>query len=503
MKEEQLQKLKNKLSELAYLNSANSLLHWDQEVHMPDSAVEARSKASSNLSKLIHEKFTSEEFEQLVKEANKSMEEDKLTDEEEAIVREVCREFKREKKLSSKFVEELTEVTSQAQEAWKQAKQEQDFSVFQPHLEKIIELKRKEAELVGYDDSPYDALLDTYEPYMKTSELESVFSELKDFLVPFLEQIQQSEAEIEDGLLDQEFPIEKQKEFSTEVIQEMGFDLDKGVVEESVHPFTLSLHPSDVRFTSKFQRDDLQMSILSTIHEAGHALYEQGLPAENFGTPLAEAASVGIHESQSRIWELMVGSSSEFWQNFYPKLQEKFSGQLEDYTYQDFYKAINKVEPGLIRVKADEVTYNLHIILRFELEKALIEEEIEVDQLPELWNQKIKDYLGIEVPSVSAGVLQDIHWSLGNIGYFPTYALGTVYAAQFYKTAQDEIENLDKKITNGNFKEFRGWLRENIHIHGKYYKPKQLTKQASGEELNCQHFISYLKYKYSKLYDLD
>ncbi|MFB6226314.1 MAG: carboxypeptidase M32 [Candidatus Paceibacteria bacterium] len=503
MEEERLQELKSKLSELAYLNSANTLLHWDQEVHMPDSAVDARSKASSNLSKLIHQKFTSEEFEQLVQEAKQALDQGELSDEEEAIVREVSREFKREQKLSSEFVEQLTEVTSQAQEAWKQAKQEQDFSIFQPHLEKIIKLKRKEADLVGYEDSPYDALLDTFEPYMITSELESVFSELKDFLVPFLERIQRSETEIEDGLLDQKFSIEQQKEFSTEVIQEMGFELQRGVVEESVHPFTLSLHPSDVRFTSKFKEDDLQMSILSTIHEAGHALYEQGLPAENFGTPLAEAVSVGIHESQSRIWELMVGSSSEFWQYFYPKLEEKFPEQLEDYTYQDFYKAINKVEPGLIRVKADEVTYNLHIILRFELEKALIEQEIEVEQMPELWNQKMEDYLGIEVPNDSAGVLQDIHWSLGNIGYFPTYALGTVYAAQFYSTAQEKIDNLDDKISNGDFEGFRSWLRENIHIHGKYYKPKQLAKQASGEKLNPQHFIDYLKDKYSRLYNLD
>lgn len=501
MAKQVLNQLKQKLTELSYLNSANALLQWDQEVHMPDQAVEARSKTSSNLSKLIHEKLLSDEFEQLIEPAKEMLDQAQLEDEDAAIVREAYREYEREKKLPAEFVEELSETTSKAQKAWKQAKQDQDFEKFQPHLEKIVELKRKEADLVGYEGSPYNALLDIYEPYLTIEKLEPVLAQLKDFLIPFLERIQSSETTIDDSLVNQKFPIDAQKEFSTEIIEALGFDLEQGVLGESVHPFTLSLHPTDVRFTSKFDEDNLLMSIGSSIHEAGHALYEQGLPAENFGTPLGEAVSLGIHESQSRIWELMVGQSKEFWQHFYPKLKNKFPDKLDGTDYSDFYPIVNKVEPGLIRVTADEVTYNLHIILRYELERGLIEGDIEVEQLPSLWDKKMEEYLGVEVPNVAEGVLQDVHWSFGNIGYFPTYTLGTLYAAQFFSQAEAEIDDLEGKIAQGKFDQFRSWLRENIHIHGKYYKPNQLAQEVTGEELNPDYFIDYLENKYSDLYN--
>jgi carboxypeptidase Taq len=502
MKQEKLDKLKQKLTELSYLNSANALLHWDQEVNMPRGATEARSKTSSNLSKLIHEKILSDNFSELIESTKEALDENKLNDKDAAIVREAYREYKREAKLPADFVEELTKTTSKAKEAWKEAREKRDFSIFQPHLEQIVELKREEADLVGYEGTPYNALLDVYEPYFSSEKLDSILEQLKDFLVPFLERIQNSEVSIDSEFTKQEFSVDKQKNFCSKVVKTMGFDKEQGLLDESVHPFTIGLHPTDVRLTSRFNSDELLKSITASIHEAGHALYEQGLPEKKFGTPLAEPASVGIHESQSRIWELKIGQSKEFWQHFYPKLQDIFSDKLSEFNQQDFYEAVNKVQPNPIRVGSDEVSYHLHIILRYELERALIEDKIEVKDLPELWNEKMQDYLGVEVDNISEGVLQDIHWSQGNFGYFPTYTLGSVYGSQFFHQAKQNITSLKEKIAEGKFGQFRTWLRDNIHSHGKYYKPNELVKEVTGEGLDPDYLINYLKQKYSNLYNL-
>jgi carboxypeptidase Taq len=503
MKEEKLNQLKEKLTTLSHLNSTQQLLHWDQQVHMPKQATKARSKITSTLSKLNHEQILADDFAKLIEEAKTALDKDKLNDRDAAIVREAYREYDREKKLPSDFVEELSSTTSKAHEKWVQAKEEEDYSIFEPVLKKIVELKQKEAKLVGFEDSPYDALLDVYEPYLTTEEIEPLFEDLKNFLVPFLEKIKKSNKEIDRTILEGKYPKEKQKKFNKKLLKQIGFDFDQGVLAESTHPFTVSFHPTDVRLTTRYREDDILKSIFPSIHEGGHALYEQGLKNEDFGTPLGESSSFGIHESQSRIWELMIGSSKPFWKYFYPKLQEEFEDQFSDITLQEFYEAINKVEPSFIRVAADEVTYNLHIIIRFELEKALIEGEITVSELPSLWNQKMKEYLGIEPDRPSQGVLQDIHWSNGLFGYFPTYTLGTLYAAQFFAQAKKEIEGLEEKIAQGEFQQLLEWLRDNIHTYGKYYKPEDLVEHITGERLNSDHFIDYIKQKYSDIYKLD
>jgi len=497
-----LEKLKEELSELYHLSSAVSVLHWDQEVYMPQKGSDLRAKTIAEMSGLIHNKFVSPQFGKLLRIAKKDSDDGKLSDSDSCIVKEVWREYSREKKLPLEFVKELAELESKAQGAWTEARKKSDFKMFLPYLKKIVEFKRREAELVGYKDSPYDALLDTYEPYATTKELSLVLEELKKFLVAFLLKIKKSKVKISDKILKGSFSVEKQIEINEAIAKKIGFNFDAGRLDVSAHPFTIHFHPDDVRMTTRYDEKDLFSSINSTIHETGHALYEQGLPAENFGTPLGESISLGIHESQSRMWENIIGKSREFWKYFYPKMQKEFSAHFSRISQEDFYKAINAVKPSLIRVEADEVTYNLHVIMRFEIEKDLIEGCIRVEDLPKIWNDKVKEYFGLKVPSDALGVLQDVHWSGGMIGYFPTYTLGNLYSAQFYNTAQKEILNLEREIRNGHFEHLLNWLRKNIHIHGKAFSAGELVEKVTGEKLNSQYFIDYIKEKYSAIYGI-
>lgn len=503
MDQNDIEKLKEKLAELYHLNSAIAILNWDQEVNMPIKGNELRAKTIANLAGILHDKFTSADFSKLIKLAKKEMDAGKLSDENVCIVREIWREFSREKKLPLEFVKELSETTSRSQMIWAKARKENNFKLFLPELKKIVALKRKEAELVGYAGSPYNALLDTYEPYMRVEEIEMIFDELKNFLIPFLAKIKKSKVKINEKVLEGSFPIEKQIEFNKFVAGKMGFDFEAGRLDVSTHPFSTNFHAEDVRMTTRYDKKDIFSSLSSTVHEAGHSLYEQGIKTENFGSPLGESVSHGIHESQSRMWENMVGKSNNFWKYFYPKLTKKFPEHFKKIKFEEFYKAINAVKPSLIRVEADEVTYSLHIILRFEIEKALIEGGIKVEDLPKIWNGKMKEYFRIVVPSDALGVLQDVHWSGGMIGYFPTYTLGNLYSAQFYATAKRDVLNLEREIAVGHLEHLREWLRRNIHIHGKLYSASELAKNVTGENLNGQYFIDYLNKKYSEIYKLD
>ncbi len=494
--------LKEKLLELKYLKSTLGVLHWDQNVNMPEKGAGARASKISYLSGLVHEKFLSPEIEKLLMALKVELEVGRLNREREVVIREVLREFERDKKLPTEFVKEFAQVTAEAFSVWVRAKKESNFKIFLPHLKKIVELVRKEAELVGYNQSPYDALLDVYEPYTSTEEMEMIFAELKSFLVPFLQKIQNAPKEVTPGIIRGTFPIQKQMEFSKRVAEKMGYDFSAGRLDVSPHPFTTEFHPYDVRITTRFEEPDLMPALMATIHEAGHALYEQGIPAENFGTPLGESVSLGIHESQSRVWENIVGRGKAFWQYFYPILQSEFPEPFSKIAFEDFYRALNYVKPSLIRVEADEVTYNLHIILRFEIEKGLVEGNVAVEDLPEIWSAKMKEYLGVEVPGDAQGVLQDIHWSGGSIGYFPTYTLGNLYSAQFYEAAKRDVLNLEEELSRGEFSHFREWLRKNIHIHGKFYRAQDLVQNVTGEPLKPQYFVDYLTKKYSELYKL-
>lgn len=473
---------------------------------MPEKGAQRRAETVSYLAGLLHNKFTARDFAELLKSVKKLDRAGKLDEKQAAVVREVNREFVREKKLPEKYVRELAQLTSVAHQVWARARRENKFLLFLPYLEKIVDLKRREAGYVGYKQSPYDALLDTYEPGAKAREVEAIFAQLKEFLVPFIEKVKLSrrdpKSKVKTKVLGGHFAIDEQKELGKLFASKLGFDFKAGRIDTAIHPFATNFHPEDVRITTRFSKRDLFWSLMSTIHEVGHALYEQGLPAENFGTPLAESISLGIHESQSRVWENQVGRSLPFWKYFYPVLRRAFPKPFGKIKLEDFHRALNSVRPSLIRTEADEVTYNLHIILRFELEKALIEGEIEARELPKLWKKKMKSYLGMVPKKDSEGVLQDIHWSAGLFGYFPTYTLGNLYSAQFYAAAKHSNPGLENQFARGKFTMFRSWLAKNIHIHGKFYSADELCCKITGEKLNPKYFTNYLTTKYSVIYNL-
>jgi carboxypeptidase Taq len=501
-KKENISELREKLQEIYHLGSTLQVLHWDMEVFMPPKGAASRAKTIANLSGILHEKFISKEFAALLQKAKEKFDAGKLDDEESAIVRELWREYERQKKLPLAFVKEMSQICSEGHNIWIKAREKSDFGIFLPVLKKIVALKRREAELVGFKKSPYDALLDTYEPGATSEDISMIFEELKNFLVPFLKKIAKAKGKVDPNILKGNFPVEQQKKFDEEVAKKLGFDFEAGRLDTSVHPFSSGFHPRDVRITTRYRKNDLFDSFFGVIHETGHALYEQGLNENHFGTPLGESISHGIHESQSRMWENTVARSNNFWKYFFPKLQKQFPEPFLKVKFEDFYRAINFVEPSLIRVEADEVTYSLHIILRFEIEKELIEGSIEVEDLPEIWNAKMKEYFGIKVSNDSMGVLQDTHWSGGGIGYFPSYTLGNLYAAQFYNTAKKDLINLEKEIASGEFGHLREWLRKKIHIHGKMYSADGLVREVTGELLTSQYFIDYLKKKYGKIYKI-
>jgi len=495
-----VEKLKERIVEISHLASISGLLSWDQEVMMPRKAIDARAASAAHLAGIIHKKFIDIDFDGALTNLKKQLDKGKLDDKERAIVAETWKEFEREIKLPESFVRELAEITSKAQSVWAEAREKNNFLLFLPYLSEIVKLKRKEAKLVGYKNHPYDALIDVYEPGMTTDDAAKILNDLKDFLIPFVKKISLSKQKINSKILEGNFPIEKQIKFNKFIAGKIGFDFETGRIDESVHPFTMGLHPYDTRLTTRYKKNNIFYSIGSTVHEAGHGIYEQGLPVEHFGTPLSESISLGAHESQSRLWENNIGKSREFWKYFYPKIKKEFPLPFNKISLDELYKTINKISPSLIRTEADEISYNLHIILRFEIEKEMIEGSIDLKDLPQIWNFKVKEYFGIKVPSDSLGVLQDVHWSCGLIGYFPTYAIGNLYAAQFYSVMEKQIKDIKNKISKGDFLEIKNWLNKNIHTHGKLYSAGDLVKKVTGEPLNSDYFIKYIENKYKEIY---
>ena len=497
-----VEKLKERIIEISHLASIANLLSWDQEVMMPKKAIDLRAKSAAHLAGIIHKKFTELDFDGSLTVAKKQLDRGELRDKESAIVSETWKEFERETKLTESFVRELAETVSKAQSVWAEARENNNFLLFLPHLSQIVKLKRKEAKLAGYKNHPYDALIDVYEPGATTENVSKILNDLKIFLIPFIKKINLSKQKINSKILKGNFPQEKQIKFNRFIAEKIGFDFEAGRIDKSVHPFTVEIHPRDVRITTRYKKNDIFHSINSTIHEAGHGLYEQGLPIKYFGTPLAQSISLGAHESQSRLWENNIGKSKGFLKYFYPKLKKEFPLPFNKISLDELYKAINKVSPSFIRTEADEATYNLHIILRFEIEKEMIEGSISLKDLPQIWNFKFKEYFGVKVPSDSLGVLQDVHWSCGLIGYFPTYAIGNLYAAQFYSAMEKQIPDLKNKISKGDFFEIKNWLNKNIHARGKLYSADDLVKKVTGESLNSDYFIKYIENKYKEIYCL-
>ncbi len=489
-------KFKVKMNELAVVGSIGGLLAWDNEVYKPSKAEGIRAQQNAFISTLLHEKFTNADFEILVAQLQSDA---TLNKEQKINVEKVYKDIQKQKKFSKEFIEKQSNVISEAFGKWHQAKTQNDFSLFEKSLEQIVALSKESAEIIGYKEHPYDALLDSYEPGMTTAKLKVIFAKVKEELVPFYNSLLKKK-QVDDTCLNQHYEKQKQWDISIELLKQMGYDFGAGRQDYSSHPFSIGLHPTDVRITTRSDEKNLSELIWSALHEGGHALYEQGLLAEHFGLPQGNSASLGIHESQSRLWENNVGRSLSFVKANYSLFQKTFPEVFGNVDLMVFYRAINKVEPGLIRTNADEISYHLHVLIRFEIEVALMEDKVKVKDLPELWNAKYKEYLAIDVPSNTLGVLQDVHWSHGSLGYFPTYSIGSFYAAQFFAHAQKNITQLNEKIEKKETAELLDWLRKNIHEKGRLYNSEEICEQVTGEGLNFSYFMDYVRNKYAEVY---
>ena len=497
--------------EAATLGSVQALLNWDQETYMPHGGADHRSNQQALLAGLIHERKTSKRIGELIASCEKDM---SLVGDPASPVAAAIREFRRDydlaTKLPSSLVEEIARVGSQAQEVWKEARSKNDWKMFEPWLEKMMDLARRKADCYGVPagGERYDALLNEYEPGMTAKEIESIFQPLRKRLAAFIAEIQKSTKKPSDKPLHAKIEPERQHKFGQFVLEACGFDLKSGRLDTTTHPFCSGMAPGDTRLTTRYRDEKFTDALYGTMHEMGHGLYEQGLPksAEGagggslFGNPLADSISLGIHESQSRMWENLVGRSREFWEWALPHAKKILGPALEACSVDDLYRAVNIVTPSLIRVEADEATYNMHPMIRFELERALLAGDLKVRDVPGVWNKKYKEYLGVDVPSDAKGALQDVHWSFGLIGYFPTYTLGNLYSAQFWETIRGQISDLDRQIRAGKFGELKTWLNDNIHRHGRRYRAADLCKMVTGQPLTADPFMRYLEGKLRPIY---
>ncbi len=497
--DEKIDELKKIIKKISYLSQAAGLAHWDMAVNMPKDAGESRGNMLGYLSSEIYKLITSDSVKELIS----SLENQKgLTEFEKAMILNLRDEYNKTKKIPEDIYTEYTIEAVKSNLAWEEAKNKSDFSIFQPHLEKMVEYKRKFAEFYGYEKHPYDALLNEYEMGITVEKLDKVFGELRDAIVDILRRIENSSNEIDDSILYGNFSIDIQKDFEKYLLDLIDYDYkNRGRIDSSEHPFTTNFGNKDVRITNHYHEDNFISSMYSAIHEGGHAIYEQQIEdeLENYG--LQGGASMGIHESQSRFYENIIGKSKEFITYIYPEFQKRFKG-FENVDSREFYKMINKVNPSLIRTESDELTYSLHVIIRYEIEKDLITGKIDVKDLPEIWNTKYEEYLGIRPAKDSEGVLQDVHWSDGSFGYFPSYALGNIYGLQFLNVMIEDIPKVYSEIEKGELTEIKAWLKANIHRYGQVYKPMDLLKKVTGEELNSKYFIEYLREKYSNIYNL-
>ncbi len=499
---DKFQTFRTLLGELADFSAAAALLSWDQQTYMPPGGAEARAMQLSTLEKNIHQRFVSDEVGQLLDDLETEYAGADYDSFEASLIRVTRRQYDRWRKVPTDLVARLAKAAALGHMAWEKAREESDFSIFQPHLEEIVDLTIQQAEALGYEDRIYDALLDRFEPEMKTAQVEVLFDEMKAGLIPLVQAIAERRDAVDDAFLHQEFDESKQWDFGVEVITRLGFDFQRGRQDTAAHPFTTSFSQDDVRLTTRLSRDNLPSALFGSIHEAGHGMYEQGMDRALDRTPLRDGASLGLHESQSRMWENVVGRSREFWTFWLPRLKEYFPAQLEGVSLDDFYRAINRVEPSLIRVEADEVTYDLHIFLRFEVENRLLEGRVRVAELPELWNARMEEYLGVRPGNDAEGVLQDVHWAGGMIGYFPTYSLGNLLAAQFYNQALADHPDIPAQIERGEFGTLLHWMREKIHRHGAKYTPAELVERVTGGPMRTEPFLTYIREKYSRIYGL-
>jgi carboxypeptidase Taq len=487
-----IETLRERIGEIHDLDRASALLGWDQQTKMPPGGAGVRAEQLATLGRLAHEALTSDEMGRLLDELAPLEDSLGYDSDEASLIRLVRRDWEKARRVPAELQAEMSRAASLAMPVWVKARQEADFSQFLPALRKNVDLRRRYVECFDDYDEPYDVLLDDFEPGMKTAEVRAVFDRLKEEQIPLVAEIrQEGERPVRGG----PFPIERQQEFELNVIERFGYDPSEWRLDTAVHPFASSIAITDIRLTTRYFEDNLD-GLFGTMHETGHGLYEHGVARELERTPLAHGASLGFHESQSRMWENMVGRSLPFWRHVFPQLQATFPEAVGGATLDDWYRSVNWIEPSLIRVEADEATYNLHIILRFELEQELLAGSIDLADLPEIWNQRMKEYLGVEPPNDAVGVLQDMHWAVGLIGYFSTYALGNVISGQLWEKVTAELPDLHDQFGRGEFGALAEWLREHLWRHGRKYMPGELIERITGGGLDPEPYLRYLRGKY-------
>jgi carboxypeptidase Taq len=485
------------------LSSTSQLLELDQETYMPPDADGIRCEQIKILAGLTHHEKTSSQYlealEKLIDVKSGKIVAEGLSDAQNAALKRWRRDYIKESALPKEFVEEFAQLTSQSLAVWRKARKEQSFEQFAPFLDKIVTMCRKKADYLTYDGHPYDALLDLYEPQVTTVQVAELFSSLEKDLSELLKKVAAA-PQVDDSDLFGEFDHKKQLEFGLLILNAMGYVRTKGRLDISTHPFSTSLHPTDTRITTRIHASSLMSNISSVMHEGGHALYDMGLPVDQFGSPLCQAISYGMHESQSRWWETRIGKSKAFWQHYLPHLQQYFPGPVENLSLDNFYKAINKVQPSLIRTEADELSYPLHIILRFQLERSLIDGSLTVRDIPEAWNAKMQELIGLTPQNNSEGCLQDVHWALGSLGYFPSYAIGNAYASHLFLAFAKQFPDWEQRLATGDLLFIKTWLNENVHRYGRQYSALELMEKVTEKPFTSQAYLDYLTDKYSDIY---
>ena len=495
-------RVKNHVHQTNLLGSIQGLLEWDERTKLPVKAGEFRAEQVTWLAGQIHQRMTDQNLGEWLSEL------DILTDQLDphSVIRssviDLRREHDKQSKLPKRLVEEIANLTMLGQQTWAEARKQNSYSMFSPILARMIELKKEQAAALGFSTETYDGWLDDFEPYTTTEYVKQALEGLKAELVPLLDRIRGSKHVSDVSILHRFYSKDRQIEFSSQAAKAIGFDFERGRIDETTHPFCTGIAPNDCRITTRYDERFFNSAFFGTLHEAGHGIYDQGVPCEHFGFAPGMYCSLGIHESQSRLWENLVGRSKHFWQHFFPIAKSQFPDALSDVDHDSFYRAVNHVEPSFIRVEADEATYDLHIIIRFEIEQLIANDEISLGEIPEAWNEKYRDYLGICPKDDAEGVLQDVHWAAGLFGYFPTYSLGNLYASQFYEQAAKDISGLENQFVEGDFMSLKNWLNVNIHQRGRCYQANQLVELVTGRQLSHKPRIAYLTKKYSELYQI-
>ncbi len=484
------------LAEITDLRYAISLVGWDERVNLPPGGVATRGAMLATLRSIEHAKFTADRLGRLIEQATAEAATLDADDPARRKIAVVARDFGKATRVPGAFVAAHAEAVSAAHQAWREAREASDFSRFASHLERIVDLKREYAGFFKAGEHPYDALLDDFEPAATTADVQQMFDALRHRQVALLKNAA-GRHHADDSFLRAPYAEQEMLGFAIEVITKLGFDWHRGRQDKSTHPFAVGISTGDVRITTRFVEHHPFELLFSMLHETGHALYEQGIDARWNRTPLAGGASLGVHESQSRLWENVIGRSRPFWVHFYPQLQRRFAAQLGHISLDQFYRAINKVEPSLIRVEADEVTYNLHVMLRVEMEIGMMNGAIAIAEVEACWNDRMRDYLGVMPSDAAHGVLQDMHWSVGLFGYFATYTIGNLLSVQLWRTFQAEHPSWERDLSAGEFAGLRDWLRERLHRHGKAYQPKELVARITGKGLDPEPYLTYLEQKYS------